>query len=211
MNKNITCFNKHHIQNHGQHRHRRKGPSSFGMFDSEQAFEYLKLQEGDTFLDLGCGAGDYSLYAAGIIGKTGTVYAIDLWDEMLKGINKEAGRLGINNIHTITADICNPINIADNSIDVCLLATVMHAEKKTEKCKTLFTEIVRVLKPNGRLAIIECKKEEILFGPPLSIRISPEELENVLKKYGFKKMDYVDLGYYYMILFSCNKCLNRLK
>jgi hypothetical protein len=42
------------------------------------------------------------------------------------------------------------------------------------------------------------------FGPPLSIRISPEELEEALTGYGFRRQEYVDLGYYYMMRFRVN-------
>lgn len=195
--------NKYQPVFHESMGHGKRGSSSFGIHDSELVFKKLNLKVGDTFLDLGCGPGDYSLYASRIIGKSGTVYAIDMRDEMLDRINKEADSPGLNNIHTMVANICEPINIENNSIDLCLLATVMHAEKMTDKCKILFTEIIRVLKSNGRLAIIECKKEEMPFGPPLYMRVSPEELENTLNKYGFRKLEYVDLGYNYMILFSC--------
>ncbi len=73
------------------------------------------------------------------------------------------------------------------------------------KCKNLFPEIVRILKPGGKLTVIECKKEEMPFGPPLEMHISPEELEDALRGYGFRKQEYVNLGYYYMMLFEATK------
>jgi hypothetical protein len=56
------------------------------------------------------------------------------------------------------------------------------------------------------LAIIECKKEEMAFGPPLNMRISPKELEEGISVYGFQKTNYLDLGYNYMLLFKVGKC-----
>ncbi|MBI9061242.1 MAG: methyltransferase domain-containing protein [Marinilabiliaceae bacterium] len=180
-----------------------KGLSSFGMHDSEQVFKHLKINQGNTFLDLGCGAGDYSLYAANQVGKSGHVYAFDLCDEILENLKKEATNAGINSIHAMTADIFAPLAIKSKSVDVCMLATVLHSENVLENAHILFNEIKRVLKPKGRLSIIECKKEEMPFGPPLKFRVSPDDLEKALLKYGFKKMDYLDLGYNYMVLFEC--------
>jgi hypothetical protein len=45
------------------------------------------------------------------------------------------------------------------------------------------------------------KEEEMPFGPPLSVRLSPDELEGCFSAYGFTKTDIVDLGYNYMIKF----------
>lgn len=183
----------------------KRGPSSFNMHNSELVFEKINLQKGDTLVDLGCGPGDYSIHAAQILGEQGKVFAVDIWSEMLVGLNDEAQSLNLNNITTIESNICQAINLNDNCADHCLIATVMHGQKVTNTCENLFPEIVRILKPGGQLIIIECKKEEMPFGPPLKMRISPEELEDGVTPYGFQKTDYVDLGYNYMMLFVVNK------
>ncbi len=185
-------------------KHGNRGPSSFYKLDSSLVFEKMNLEKGDIFVDLGCGAGDYSLRAAEIIGLQGKVYAVDVWTKMLDGINEEALRLHLTNIETVESDICLTVTIGDNCADQCLLATVMHANKMSEECKNLYPEIVRILKAGGQLSVIECKKEEMPFGPPLGMRISPEELEEALAGYGFLKQEYVDLGYYYMMLFRAD-------
>ncbi len=193
------CNNKHHRGNHK----RGKGPSSFNMHNSELVFEKMNLQKGDVFADLGCGIGDYSFYASQKVGEQGRVYAVDNWKEMLDCIKQDAENRNIKNITTVESDLALSINLEDNCADHCLLATVMHAQKISEKCQ-LFPEIARIIKSGGQLAIIECKKEEMPFGPPLTMRISPEELEDALSPYGFQKIDYVDLGYNYLVLFQAN-------
>uniref|UniRef100_UPI003216F928 class I SAM-dependent methyltransferase n=1 Tax=uncultured Draconibacterium sp. TaxID=1573823 RepID=UPI003216F928 len=196
-----TCYNKYHIHNGSNHSSRR-GPSSFGMHDSKLAFECIKIQEGDTFLDLGCGAGDYSLYAAKLVGESGSVYSLDIGEEMLEGIRSDAEKSGLKNICTMVADVFKLLPVKEESVDVCMIATVLHYKNILDKTGVLFGEIRRVLKRGGRLAIIECKKEEMPFGPPLEFRVAPEELDKALFLYGFKKIDYVDLGVNYMVLFE---------
>ncbi len=190
----------HDCRHNGLHR----GPSSFYKHDSDLVFKKLALHSGDTLLDLGCGAGDYSIYAAKIVGESGAVYALDLHQEMLDNICEKAHAQGLSNIHPVVSDIRQRVDLPDDRIDTCLIATVLHTiDFPTDKA-ILFSEVRRVLKPEGKLAVIECKKENSLHGPPMMIRISPEELETGLVEYGFSKTEYIDLGPNYMMTFVLN-------
>ena len=201
MNDDSNCPNGPGRLHDCRHNGFRRGPSSFYKHDSSIVFEKLALHSGDTLLDLGCGAGDYSICAAKIVGDAGNVYALDIHQEMLDNVCKEARKQGIFNIHPVVSDIRQRIDVPDNRIDICLIATVLHTiDSPTEKTD-LFSEVKRVLKPEGKLAVIECKKESALHGPPLYLRISPEELEKGLEEYGFSKTDYIDLGTNYMMMF----------
>ncbi|GBC59675.1 hypothetical protein DENIS_0616 [Desulfonema ishimotonii] len=187
-----------HRSGHGQS-NRGRGPSSFRMHDSDFVFSELGLKEGESLLDMGCGAGDYTIQASGIVGNSGTVYALDKWEEMIKGVVEEAGFQGIRNIKAITSDITGPLPIRDDCADVCLIATVLHILDPEQDKKPLFSEIRRVLKPGGRVAIIECKKEVRPFGPPVHMCLSPEEVEKMVTRHGFERIGFTDLGYNYMI------------
>jgi ubiquinone/menaquinone biosynthesis C-methylase UbiE len=196
-NFNNGCRQLHDCRHNGSHR----GPSSFYKHDSSLVFKKLALHSGDTLLDLGCGAGDYSIYAAKIVGKSGNVYALDLHQEILDNVYSKAREQGFSNVRPVVSDIRQRIDIPDNRIDTCLIATVLHTiDFSTEKAN-LFSEVRRVLKPKGKLAVIECKKESALHGPPMHLRISPEELGKGLGEYGFSKTDYVDLGPNYLMMF----------
>lgn len=67
---------------------------------------------------------------------------------------------------------------------------------------SLFTEVSRILRPNGCLAIVECKKEDQPFGPLKHQRNAPEEIEAVVIPCSFKKIGYHDLEYTYLIQFA---------
>lgn len=91
----------------------------------------------------------------------------------------------------------SPFN--NKTIDVCLMATILHTLGLKKQIP--FKEIKCVLKPGGRLIIIDCKKEDVDFDPPLQMRLSSEEVESFATSCGFKKIKMVDLGYSYMIQF----------
>lgn len=185
---------------HGRRGHR-GGSSSFWMHDPEVVFGELALKEGDCFLDMGCGPGDYALRASRIVGNSGAIYALDKQQYLLDVLTEKADCQGLWNIRAMVSDITGPLPIKDGCIDVCLLSTVLHIFNLAEVKKNLFNEIRRVLKPCGRVAIIDCKKEEQRFGPPIQMRLSPEEIEESIQKFGFKKWRFCDLGFNYMIQF----------
>jgi len=200
MSNNRLC--KTQCESDHANNKQKRGPSSFWMHDPELVFGELKLKEGDSFLDIGCGTGDYSVYASKIVRDSGVVYALDIQKELINNLRKQADLEGLNNINAIISDIAAPLPVEDNIIDVCFISTVLHSVNLDEHGKKLFSEIGRVLKPEGRLVIIECKKENLSRGPPLHMRISAEELEDHVTQYGFKKINLIDLGSNYMVKFG---------
>lgn len=182
----------------------RHGRSSFWMHDPDLIFSELKLKAGDYFLDMGCGPGDYSIWASKIVGNSGMVYALEKWQDLIDDLTEKVDLKEFTNIVGIVSDITKPLSIEESCIDVYFISTVLHSLDLAKDSNMIFNEVHRVLKPDGCLAIIECKKEEMSFGPPLHMRLSPEELENIITKYGFEKIDLTDLGYNYMIQFRKN-------
>jgi ubiquinone/menaquinone biosynthesis C-methylase UbiE len=181
---------------------RGKRHSSFRMHDPEVVFHALALREGHCVADMGCGPGEYAIEAAQIVGTSGMVYALDRSQPLIAGLSKEAGSRGLTNVKAIKHDICDPLPIEDGCVDVCLLSTVLHVFDLAKVAESLFGEVRRVLKSDGRVAIIECKKEDQPFGPPKHMRLSPEDVERSIIQYGFKTVGLVDLGYNYIIQFE---------
>jgi ubiquinone/menaquinone biosynthesis C-methylase UbiE len=188
-------------KNHEGIERQKQGISSFKRLDVEKIFTNLNLKEGEVFFDIGCGSGDYSLMASKLVGKNGKVYALDQWEE----IDIRLKSLNVGNIFPLVGNIEKNLPLANNSCDICFVAMVLHGVDLELHGEKFFSEIYRILKPKGRIAIIEIKKEETPFGPPMEIRFSPDQLENMIKKFGFQKSAYTDLGYCYMIQFEAQK------
>ncbi|GKX27698.1 SAM-dependent methyltransferase [Vallitalea longa] len=199
MQNNDLCKSKDSFKHNPMHSSRTRGPSSYFLYNQDIIFDELKIKKGYRLLDLGCGAGDYSIQASKLVGDSGMVYSLDKWKQIIDRVEKEVNKQGLMNVKTLVSNIEEEIPIDDDCIDICLISTVLHAIGLNECKDILFNEIHRVLKRDGRIAIIEIKKTDTPFGPPMMNRWSPEELEEVMKPYGFRKISYLDLGYSYMI------------
>lgn len=179
-----------------------KAPTSYHMQDPDRIFNELELKQGDIFLDIGCGAGDYAIHASKIVGNSGKIYALDKQEESISIFKERVRELGIKNIEVKTSDITKKLPIEDKSIDVCLIATVLHALDFDKYKEHIFKEMIRILKPSGRLAIIECSKKDLSFGPPEQMRIEAEKIEEYAVNLGLGKVSLTELGFNYLIQFQ---------
>lgn len=186
-------------------RHKGSGPTSFWMQDPGLIFDELALQPGMHFLDLGCGRGDYSLEAASRVGPRGLVTALDVSDSSVRDLTEAASNLCIKNLKAVTADIARFLPIEDSSADVCFLSTVLHTPQISRHLGGVLKEVARVLKPEGRFIVLECKKEEWDFGPPVEMKWSPEQVHNSVRNHGFQKIGFSEFQYNYCIQFTLQK------
>jgi ubiquinone/menaquinone biosynthesis C-methylase UbiE len=172
------------------------GTSSFELIDPTLLFDELKLEKGSRFLDLACGLGKYSIFASQYIDREGVIYAVDLWEEGIKELEKEIYAGQIENIKTIITDISLNIPIENGSIDTCLMATVVHdlVYDKTE-AGTL-EQVKKVMRNDGVLAVLEFKKINPPPGPPLEIRLTSDQLDSIVGPYGFIRNRTIDFGNY---------------
>lgn len=179
------------------------GGSSFDQIDSEKLFREIQLQPGMTFLDVASGYGYYSIAASHYVGEAGIVYAVDLWWEGLEHLSNYISDKNLNNIQAFLADVTKRIPLDSASADICLLATVLHdfIFEKTED--RVLKEIHRLLKPGGKFAVVEFKKIASKPGPPIEIRMTPEQVEQKVVPYGFRLLKTIEIGEFnYLSLFE---------
>jgi ubiquinone/menaquinone biosynthesis C-methylase UbiE len=178
------------------------GKSSFDLINVEKFFRELNLQKEISFLDVACGRGAYCLAASEIVGEMGNVYGVDLWEEGIELLKAAADEKGAANIAAMVSDAGKRIPVGDHTIDVCLMATVLHDFVADKIDQAVLHETVRVVKPGGVLAIMEFKKIDGPPGPPRHIRLSAEQVDSLLSPFGFKREHVVDVGpYNYLMLY----------
>ena len=109
------------------------------------------IHAGQTVLDIGCGAGMDLLLAAKRTGPDGQAIGVDMTDAMIERARKSAAGSGLCQVEVRKGD-ATALPIADCSIDVVNSNGVLNLVPEKELC---FHEIVRVLKPGGRLHLAD--------------------------------------------------------
>lgn len=168
-----------------------------GLFlDPKKILLDMDLTEGMYIADFGAGSGYMSFQAAEMVGPRGRVYALDVQKPVIEHINQEIKARHLANIKVIWTDLemvgRNPIPAS--SIDLVLLVnTIFQSTKKNEMLK----EVVRQLKPTGRLLVVDWKKTSAPFGPRVDERVDLEKFKELAYNLGLNKIQEFDAGPYH--------------
>jgi len=157
-----------------------RDPERLNRENPEIIWERLGLESPDCFIDIGAGIGFTAIPFARKM-PAGIVWACDINLEMLAELKKELDKNGVTNVKMLlTAE--SRITLPDSIADSVLMLNLYH---ELENPGESLAECRRLLKPGGRLAIIDWKKEETPMGPKVEHRVSAESIEADLKKAGF--------------------------
>lgn len=185
-----------------EQRHEHHGRSSRGLLDPAKVLESLHLRIGDTFLDAGCGDGYFSLAASEFVGGEGRVYAVDNDEAAIDILRKEIAKSDIVNIEPIVADITDRIPLQNEIIDTTLMANVLHGLVANGEVDSTMKEIGRVMKHDGQFLVVEFKKDSPI-GPPSNVKLSPEQVQDIMARYGFKNAVVSEAGpHHYGVLMT---------
>jgi ubiquinone/menaquinone biosynthesis C-methylase UbiE len=132
----------------------------------------LGLRSGDTLADVGSGPGFFTLPAAQIVGPEGLVYAADIQGEMLTAVRSRAAQEGLTNVKLVKTSE-NSVPIPPESCDMVLLAFTLN---ELDQHASFLHRLARLIKPSGKLVILDWEKHEQPEGPPLQDRVDPEAL-----------------------------------
>ena len=117
-----------------------------------------ELRPGETVLDLGSGGGIDVLLSARRVGPSGTVYGLDMTDEMLALAQANAEKAGLPNVHFLKG-LIEAIPLPAESVDVVISNCVVNLSPEKDR---VLAEIVRVLRPGGRVGISDVVAEDRL-------------------------------------------------
>ena len=144
--------------------------------------------------DLGCGTGVFTIPLSKKVKK---VYAIDVEPKMIEIVDQKIIKNKIINIATMLS-LDNKIPLANDFLDLLLTINTLH--EFNDLNRTL-SEIYRILKPNGKVAVVDFKKKNEGFGPPQNIRISSHKARKLFidKKFEVLKMKYFRFDYFLLL------------
>jgi SAM-dependent methyltransferase len=156
--------------------------------------DFVKIQRGDTVIDLGSGAGNDCFVARALVGEEGKVIGIDMTKEMIELARANAAKLGYTNVQFRYGDIENmPVTSkkADVVISNCVLNLVPDKEMAV-------TEICRVLKVGGHFCISDIvieghlpdtiRKAADLYVGCIAGALEREKYMDLIAKMGFVNM-----------------------
>jgi len=155
-------------------------PNRKKIHDPEVIWNTLDLKNPEVLVDIGTGTGFFAMPFADKI-PNGIVYACDTSDVMLDWMKQNLpkqyeGRV----IPTKTEE--STIDLADQSADLVFMMMLHH---ELEDPVRMLQESNRLLKPGGKILIVDWAKKEIPFGPPMEIRVAADTIEQQLQETGF--------------------------
>lgn len=193
--------------------HRAHGFSSALFLDSDEIIQELNLTGNETFMDAGCGDGHNAIKVLEDYNHKGLVYAVDIYDASIDDMETYKTQNNVENLINIEADITEGIpGVDDESIDVVLMVNVFHGFKASRKLDEAVLELARIIKKDGKIAIMDYKPWDVPKGPPTQYRSSPDDLEKLFNKHGLEQIylneeigeDIPEGKSHFLIMFSKN-------
>jgi len=153
----------------------------------------LAVRPGETIADVGAGTGYFSLPLAKAVGPEGKVYAVDAQAEMLSLLRQKLDAAAFAIVQLIPAE-ADQTGLPPSSCDLFFLANIWH---EIEDQFAVLREAMRVLKKNGRIAILDWRPDvDPKHGPPLAHRVDPSRAIESLRSAGFELVATANAGRY---------------
>lgn len=136
--------------------------------------EALHIEPGMTIADFGAGSGAYVYAMAKRLSGLGTVYAIDVQRDLLRRIQNESQQRGLRTVKVLWCDLERPLatQLPNDSVDMVLISNLLF---QVENKDALFFEAMRILRPRGRVVLIDWFESFGNMGP-IKQEVVPREV-----------------------------------
>ncbi len=162
-------------------------PERVARLQIDYIIEKLALKPGDIVVDIGAGAGVFTLPLARAVGPKGTVYAVEIDQGFLDHIEQRAREQQVMNVRTVLGKFADP-NLPTRDIDLALFHDVLH---HIEDRAGYLTALARYMKPTGRVAIIELPADGSHREDPKLV-VTREQVDRWMADAGFHPVESID-------------------
>ena len=152
--------------------------------DPDQNLEQFGLTEHMTVADLGAGSGAYTIAAARRVRNFGKVYAIEVQKDLAVRVKNAASKEGLSNVEAIWGDIerRGGTKLADASVDAAIASNVLF---QLEDKEGAVSELERILKPGGKVLVIDWKESYGGMGPEPKAVLRADDAKHFFLAKGF--------------------------
>ncbi len=200
-----------HAEHHGHHaataNHRFDDPERWAkVFDDPErdawqkpdvVLDFLGLSPDAVVADLGAGTGYFSVRLAQRVPR-GKVFAVDVEPKLLDHLSKRAAKAKLENIATVLAEPNDPKLPRDLDL-VLVVDTYHHISERVP----YFERVLRRLKAQGRVVIVDFRLGELPVGPPDDHKISQDQAHTEMEAAGFQLCaELKSLPYQYVLSFG---------
>jgi len=126
-----------------------------GFLNPEQIIKNIPLRSNMIACDFGCGSGGWAIPLAKEL-KDGTVYAIDILEDVLSVLNSKASTQNIVNIKTILGDIEKSPKVREDYFDLVLITNLLF---QIEDKESILKSAKNILKKDGLMLVVDWKKD----------------------------------------------------
>lgn len=162
-----------------------------------------KLKESEKILDVGCGTGGVTIPAKLKVGRNGYAAGVDPSPEMIGEARKKAVKKKLD--IDFRLGVIESIPFPDGTFDVVTSSLMMHHLPHELQLKGM-AEIYRVLKPGGRLLIVDTKRPKVIILKQVfdalakhhGIKFGLGDIPEMLKSIGFKSAELLDKQFFYL-------------
>jgi predicted methyltransferase len=148
----------------------------------ELALDLIGVTPGTIVADVGAGSGYMTTRLANRVGPSGKVYANDLQPALLEIVKDKAERARLSNVETVLGTE-DDARLPERTIDLVLLVDVYHEFSQPAK---MLQSLGRALKPNGRLVLVEYRKEDPSIPIAETHRMSVADARTEIEAEGFR-------------------------
>ena len=157
-----------------------------GVLDPKKVLQYCGVKPGMNLADLGCGPNGYfAIPMAKMIGPGSKVYAIDIIKVSLESLKSKADLIGLSNIITVWSNLekVGAANVPRGTIDMCFIVNTLN---QSNQHREILIETASLLKPNGKIVIIDWDKNTGGGGPLNHQRVSKESIKKTTNELGIR-------------------------
>lgn len=150
--------------------------------DPSSNLSKLGLNDGMKVVDLGAGAGFYTFESARRVGNSGRVYSIDVVKDLLERIRSVGLSTGLRNIEVIWGNFekIGGTKLGEGTADRVIATNVLF---QIEKLDEFVLEIKRILKPGGKVLVVDWSELSALSPKTL---VTANKAQMIFEKAGFK-------------------------